>query len=131
MAFRLPSERVTLNIEDGPAVEVEKVATDLVYQQAVGLTSAVFGDGGIKALADLYSLFVNEGQPTWEIIDHRGPVPATLGGMLRLPTKLALDIALEWAGTYIEKSTAVDEIIPPSPLRDLLNDDLKRKRKAA
>jgi hypothetical protein len=135
MAYRLPSERVTLNIEDGPTVEVEKVSADLIYQHAVGLLSACFGakDGkaSAAALTELYTFFVLEAQPTWEIVDHRGPVAATAAGMYRFPSKLGVDICLEWAGTYIEKATAVDELIPPSPLRDQLNAKLRAKRKAA
>ena len=134
MAYRLPSERVTLTIEDGPTVEVEKVHADLIYQHAVGLASAFLSakpDKQNEPLQALYAFFVGEAQPTWEITDHRGPVLPTAAGMLRLPVALGVDICLEWAGTYIEKETAVDKVIPPSPLRDQLNDALKKKRRAA
>lgn len=134
MAYRLPSERVSLAIEDGPTVEVEKVAGDLLYLHAVGLIEAVVraksGKQGEAAL-DLYRFFVDEAQPTFEIIDHRGPVTPTAEGMLRLPIRLALDMCIEWAGTYIDKETAVDAMIPPSPLRDELNKRLRAIRKAA
>ena len=135
MAYRLPSERVTLHIEDGPTVEVEKVSADLIYQHAVGLASACFAakdaNASTAALSDLYAFFVREAQPTWEILDHTGPIPPTAAGMYRLHSALGVDIALEWAGTFVPKSTAVDELIPPSPLRDQLNAKLRAKRKAA
>jgi hypothetical protein len=134
MAYRLPSERVTITIEDGPTVEVEKVSADLIYQRAVGLASAFFAAKPAAqpaALAELYGFFIAEAQPTWEIIDHRGPVLPTVAGMLRLPSAIGVDICLEWASTYIEKETAVDKMVPPSPLRDQLNATLRAKRKVA
>jgi hypothetical protein len=134
MAYRLPSERVELNIEDGPTVEVERVQADLIYQHAVGLTSACLEATTDKAraaaLSDLYPYFVGEAQPTWAIVDHRGAIPPTLAGIARLPFLLGMNIVIEWLGTHAEKSSAVDELIPPSPLRDKLNATLKAKRAA-
>ena len=133
MAYRLTSERVTLTIEDGPTVEVEKVHADLIYQHAVGLTSAFLSAKPEKQTAplqDLYSFFVKEAQPTWEIVDHRGPIAPSVEGMYRLPVTLGVSIVMEWAGTFIEKETAVDKLIPPSVLRDRLNTKLRTKRAA-
>ncbi len=134
MEYRLPSERVTIEIEDGPTLRVEKVHADLLYQHAVGLASAYLRAkpaAQMGALSALYSFFLAEAQPTWEIVDHRGPVLPNMDGMVRLPSALGVDICLEWAGTFIEKETAVDKMIPPSPLRDQLNAKLAAKRKAA
>jgi hypothetical protein len=135
MAYRLASERVPLDIEDGPTVEVERVAADLLYQHAMGLASAYLSAKSDKAkseaLLELYGFFVAEAQPTWEIIDHRGPIAPTVAGTMRLPAALGVDIVLEWLGTHTRKASAVDALVPPSALRDQLNAALREKRKAA
>lgn len=133
MAYRLPSERVSVTIEDGPTVEVERIGVELVFSAAVGLSSAFTAKRDTNHLRPLYRYFLAEAQPTWEILDHKGPVYPTVDGMLRMPLDLALGIVSGWLGTFIEQTTAVDEMIPAGPARDELNRRLKqaRKRKAA
>lgn len=131
MAYRLPSERVPIEIEDGPTVEVEKIGLELTFRTAVGLASAYLEARDIKTLRAAYRCFVYEAQPTWDIVDHHGPVPQTVAGMLRLPVPMGIAFIHAWASTFIEKASAVDEMIPPSPLRDELKRRLKQARKAA
>ena len=51
--------------------------------------------------------------------------------MLRLPVTLGAAMVDGWLETITPKATAVDALIPPSPLRDQLNAKLRAKRKAA
>jgi len=140
VAYRLPGGRVPLAFEDGQyvglQVEVEPLTAWAVYRYAVGLVAAFFAAdepaAEFAALRAVYEQFVTEGQPTWDIVDHRGPVPATAAGMLRLPLPLGLRIVELWSETFAPveaeaESTAVDEIYPTSPLRDQLNEVLARK----
>lgn len=136
MAYRLPSVRVPLAIEDGPTIEVERVGSLLVQQQAVGLSLAFYAAkpaGQIAALRAAYEFFVVEAQPTWEIVDHRGPVLPTVGGLLRLDPALGLAFIEAWCATLPvpeeEVPTAVDELIPPGPVRETLKRELRSKRK--
>jgi hypothetical protein len=133
MAYRLPAERVT--VEVGPTVEVESIGAWPIYHTAIGLISACTAATTEAATADalhrLYTFFVAEAMPTWEIIDHRGPILPTAEGMLRLPVnEVALAIIEAWAETFVPKPSAVDEMIPEGPLRDELNAGLRAAKKA-
>lgn len=135
MAYRVHGDRVALPIEDGPTVEVQPIGSWPIYWHAVGLTSAFLDAKGpaaeLEALMAAYGFFVREAQPTWEIVDHRGPVPATAEGMLRLPVlEIGIRMVDAWAETFLPKPTAVDAMIPEGPLRDELNAGLRRKAKA-
>ena len=145
MAYRLPGGRVPLVFDDGPfaglRVEVEPISSWSVYRYAVTSVAAFFAAPGpeaeFAALRVAFGLFVDEAQPTWEIVNHKGPVPPTEAGMLRLPLALGLALCEQWTDTYVgveeeeETETAVDEVYPPGGLRDQLNAVLARKRAEA
>lgn len=137
MAYRLASERVEVAIDDGPTVEVATIVAWPLMANAVrllGVFLAAQGQGAeLAVLLEMYRFFVSEAQPSWDIADHRGPIPPTADGMLRLPLPIAIGMVEGWIETFAaeDATTAVDELVPPSPLRDQLNDVLKRKRKAA
>lgn len=78
------------------------------------------------ALAAVYDRFAAEAQPTWDITDHRGPVPCTGRGMLRLPTQLGIQIVAGWAASLAvveQPASAVDAVVPAGPL----NREIKRR----
>lgn len=134
MATRLPSERVPIASEDLSA-EVTRCASWPLQQNAVRLWAAFLkatGAAELVALRECYEFFVAEAQPTWDLIDHRGPVPATVSGLLRLNHMHVLGLVAEWAGTLQTEppTTAADELLPEGPLRDEMNRQLKAKRKA-
>lgn len=135
MTFRLPSERVRIDIENGPSIEVERVAAWTLAWTALTLVSAFYAakrpEAEMAALRDVGAFFVAEAQPAWDIADHRGPIPATAAGYLRLPHELGLDMVRGWIETHHEKATAVDATVQPGPARDELNRRLKAARKAA
>jgi hypothetical protein len=142
VAYRLPGGRVELPIEgqlEGLRVEVEPIGAWAIYRAAVSLVALFFAADGpaaeFAALRDLNAFFVDEAQPTWDIVDHRGPVPATAQGMLRLPLALVLNLVNGWTDTLATEdekpATAVDAIVPPGDLRDQLNDALAKKRAEA
>jgi hypothetical protein len=128
VTYVLPSIRITLEL-DGPSVEVTEIIAEPIHALGVARAAAWAGAKGesaqLTALRELYELFAAEAQPTWDIADHRGPVPATSAGMLRLPIPLGLSIVSGWLDTITPKTTAVDELTPPGPLRDQLNRRLK------
>jgi len=133
VAYRLPSARAPVEIEDGPTVEVQSIGAWPIYRTAVGLVSAFLAAKPAAegvALRELYAFFVAEAQPTWAIVDHRGPILPTPDGMLRLPLPLALAIIDGWVSTFqpVPEATAVDAMIPPGALRDELNKGLRRKK---
>jgi hypothetical protein len=131
MAYRLHGERVTLALDDGPTIEVQPIASDTVYRTAVGLASAYFAATDPAALSAalerLATYFCMEAEPTWEMVDHRGTVPATPAGMLRMPDTIALTIMSDWAELFVAEppATAVDKLMPEGPLRDRLNRQLR------
>lgn len=132
MVYRLPSERVLLDVE-GPSVEVERIGAWPIHRTALSLMSAFMRatEPGpeLAALAELYPFFLGEAQPVWDIADHRGPVPVSVVGMYRLPIPLALRIVDGWLETFEpDKPSAVDAVIPPGPVRDALNKGLRAKR---
>ena len=134
--YRLPGGRRTLRILEGPYTGAECVVQDIgadsIRYTATGLVAAFFAAEGWKAERDpltaLYDLFAREGQPTWSIADHRGVIPPTGAGMMRLPIALALEFIDQWVAP---PSTAVDEIFPPGPLRDELNRELRTVEEGA
>lgn len=131
MAYRLPGGRSSVTPAEGCTVEVQDIAAWPIYQTAVGLASAFYAAtdpaAEFGALSDLYGYFCLEAQPTWQIVDHRGVVPATPAGMLRLPIELALGMVSEWAEAFVAEppETAVDKLVPPGPMRDRLNKQLR------
>ena len=134
MAYRLATERTSVTVEDGPTVEVQPIGAWPLYRTAVGLVSAFLAakpEAESAALRELYAFFVAEGQPTWEIVDHRGPIPPTPDGMLRLPLPVAFGMIDGWTSAYVPKPTAVDAMVPEGPLRDELNAGLRKARKKA
>lgn len=135
MAKRLPTERVPIASEDLTA-EVTRCASWAIQQNAVRLWTAFMratGPTELTTLLAFYETFVAEAQPTWDWLDHRGAVPPTAAGLLRVNRVQACGLILEWTQTLQEvpPSTAVDELVPEGPLRDELNRQLKAKRKAA
>lgn len=135
MAYVLAPDRVTIEIEDGPAVEVGPI---LAYP-VVLTTRALFDKyaaarepaAEMAALRDLYEYVVAEAQPTWQLLDHKGVVPPTASGMMRLPLPIAFALIREWLDTAREKATAADAMLPDGPAKDTINLALRRKRKAA
>ena len=141
MAYRIPGGRVTLDL-DGPSVEVEQLASPtvgfLARAELAAFLEAKDEASRITALRPICERFVTEAQPTWEIVDHRGPILPTVAGMLRLdPLKLALPMVMAWIETLTveeeQPATAVDALIPPGPLNASLNEQLAaaKRRKAA
>ncbi len=133
MATRLLPERVPITSEDLSA-EVTRCASWPIQQNAIRLWAAFHRATGaveLPALRDLYEFFVDEAQPTWDILDHRGPVPPTVAGLLRLNHLHVAGLIVEWAQTLrvVPESTAVDELIPAGPLHDELNRQLRARRK--
>lgn len=133
MAYRLPSERVPLAL-NGPSVEVERIASWAIRQYAAALATAFYAADGpaaeYSALEKMYGLFMVEAQPTWDIVDHRGPVPVTPAGMMRLPLPLAFEVYEQWSATFEgiaeeKPATAVDALVAPGALRDELNARLR------
>lgn len=136
MAYRLPGGRVTLAFEEGQyaglSIEVEPIASWAIYRHALALVAAFFAATEARvenaALRAAYEHFVGEAQPTWSIVDHRGPIQPTTEGLLRLPLPLGLRLVELWSETFIpaeQPETAVDELIPPGPLRDEMNARLR------
>ena len=123
MTYRLAEERV----------EVTPIVAWAVAFRASELAAAYYtataGKPELAALEALYGHFLIEAQPQWDIVDHRGPVLPTTGGMLRLPVDLALGLVNEWVATITPKASAVDAVLPPGPLRDDLNAQLRAIRK--
>jgi len=131
VAYRLPGERQPLDL-DGPSVEVEPCRAYALWQLGMARYAAVEqaepGPTQLVALQRLYEYVVPEAQPTWDILDHQGPVPTTVNGMLRLPLDIALPICLGWLATFGQEEqsdSAVDALIPPGKLREALKGDLR------
>jgi hypothetical protein len=131
VAYRIATERTSITVEDGPTAEVQPIGAWPIYRTAVGLVAAFYAappTGEITALRELYAFFVAEGQPTWEIVDHHGPVFPTPEGMLRLPLPVAFGLIDGWTSLFVPKPTAVDAMVPEGPLRDELNAGLRKRK---
>lgn len=132
MASQLHAERVPVTLDD---LTIE-VAPILAWPIAFSVSrliavyeAATEGSAEVVALRDLYGTFLEEAQPTWDLIDHRGPIAPTLAGMWRLPLPVALGLIGAWLTTITPPSTAVDEMVPPGPLRESLNTELRKSRR--
>lgn len=115
------------------SAEVYRCASWPIQQGAVRLWAAFLratGAAELPALVAFYECFLAEAQPTWDLIDHRGPIEPNAGGMLRLNHIEAAALILELAQTLEDKPSAVDEMVPDGPLRDELNRQLRSKRRA-
>ena len=132
MAYRLPTDRVQVTSGD-LTIEVSSVVAWPIAHTTTALVGAFYrakpGDAEMAALRDLYAYFVLEAQPSWDIVDHRGTVPATAAGLLRLPVETALGLIGEWIGTLIPEPTVADEVLPDGPVRDEVNAALKAARR--
>lgn len=131
MAYRLPGSRHQLDL-DGPSVEVEPCLSWAIQHIGIGLYRALDtaeeANAHLAALQNLGRLVLAEAMPTWDIMDHHGPVPATEAGWLRIPDLLAQQIAVGWLNTYTaeQPSSAVDALIPEGPMRN----EIKRRLRA-
>ena len=103
--YRLPDNALTLVLDEPPyaGAEIEvRLGVGLgVYARArtwLGRfrDAEAGGDEEQAAIEAVYSLFVDEALLAWNLIDHRGPVPPTTEGMLRLPLLLGLEIVSTW-----------------------------------
>lgn len=132
MAYVLPGSRVLLDL-DGPSVEVDQVLSETIHLLGIVRLGKLLGsrtpEAKIAAKTELYELVAQEARPTWDIIDHRGPVPPTSTGMLRLPDEIGLVIVTGWLDTLPvpeeAKGTAVDAVVPPGKVRNELNRRLR------
>ena len=131
MAYRLPGKRVALDL-DGPSVEVEPIHAWAIQLVGTNLWQA-FEDAAtpqaeLNALGAIGRFLVAEAQPVWDIVDHRGPIPVSETGMLRLPHTLLLEIHAAWLATFSaeQPASAVDALIPPGPARN----EVKRRLRA-
>jgi hypothetical protein len=127
-------ERVPITSEE-LSCEVNRCASWPIQQSAVRLAAAFLratGAAELPALSAVYEFFVGEAQPTWDWSDHRGPIPPTAGGLLRVNHLHVLGLVAEWAQTLemVPTPSAVDELLPEGPLRDELNRQLRAKKKA-
>lgn len=131
MAYRL-TERVPVTADD-LTIEVTSVVAWPIAQTTAALIEAYNrakpGDPELAALRDLYAFWILEAQPAWGIEDHRGTVPATAAGMLRLPLPLVFGLISGWLETLIPPSTAADEVLPEGEVRDEVNAALKAARR--
>lgn len=147
--WRVPNERVVLDL-DGPSVEVAPIRSWAIQFEALALASvfqrASSPEEEYPALKTAYEYFIAEGQPQWDIVDHRGAVPVTARGMLRLPDALASEIVNQWLATFEAKAehpeieglhvvesdapSAVDALIPPGPLQTAVKRRLRRAKAA-
>lgn len=135
MTFDLTGERVEITVEDGPTISVGPILAWPIYYLAVSRSQAYLDAkdpaAELAALTSLYELFVNEAQPSWDIRDHKGRIPCTAAGMLRLPLSVSIPAIQEWVATAVPKPSAVDATVPPGPVRDALNAGLRAaKRKS-
>lgn len=141
--WRIPGERVPLDL-DGPTVEVERLTAWPLQFECLALLGRFMAaekpEAEYAALGDLFSRFVLEAQPSWDIVDHRGAVPNTARGMMRLPTDLALPMVQLWLETLTaaaeepeaaQPPTAVDAIVPEGPLNREIKRRLRSVRAAA
>lgn len=134
MAYLFAPERITIEIEDGPTVEVGPLSSWALFMVAASKVDAyakATGAAELVALRDLYEFFVAEAQPTFEVIGPRGVILPNVEGLLRLPLPITMRMISGWIDTGIEKTTAADEILPEGPVRDAINLELRRKRRKA
>lgn len=132
MAYVLHGERAPLTVDD-LTIEVAPIVADPVYVAAIGLVVTALTakpDAVQQARRDAYGFFVAEAQPTWAIVDHRGSIPATANGMLRLPDALAFRLIEAWTDLFTAEppATAADAVLPPGPVRDAVNAKLRKTR---
>lgn len=131
-------ERVLVSITEGEfsgaEATVDKILGWPVFAVAVRKMTAFQEAEGpaaeMAALTSLYEFFEAEARPVWNLEDGRGPVAPTSAGMARVPVKVVGALYDLWVETFPRPApSAVDEVIPPGPLRDELNAGLKAARK--
>lgn len=137
MTYRLPGERVTLDTDGDVTVEPIRswVIQHLGLRRYGAFQSAAAGDAEAVALNAMGEYLMAEAQPAWDITDHRGAIPATASGYLRLPLALQQGIYLGWLETLIvpqeEHASAVDALVPPGKFRTAIKRELRSVKKAA
>jgi hypothetical protein len=136
VSYRLDSTRLTLDL-GGPTVEVERLAAPTLRVLAMAAVQRVMDAktdaDQASALFALGQRLADEAQPVWDILDHRGAVPPTAAGFIRLPVDLALSIAVGWLEESAKPlpSSAVDALVEPGPLNTALKRKLAAKRREA
>lgn len=130
--WQVPGERITLDL-DGPSVEVERLRSWPVQYQVLALAAAFNAANTpateYAALVPLFERFVYEAQPSWSIADHRGAIPATAAGMMRLPLPLGVAMVTQWLESLpvpAAQPSAVDGARLPEPVKR----EIKRRLQA-
>lgn len=103
--------RARLVIDDGPFAGVEAECDAItgwpVYAATLALVAAYShaeGEALIGPIKKLYEFVEPNARLTWNLVDPRGPVPPTVGGMLRLPVPLMFQLIDLWTETYAEST---------------------------
>lgn len=99
--YRL-GQRVRLTLPEPYAeasVEVDSIVSEVIALRVVTSASAFLAsdtDGEDAAMLALARLVIDEARPSWDFVDGRGPIPATVAGLRRLPVALTLAIVEAW-----------------------------------
>jgi hypothetical protein len=121
--------RVTLEIEDGPyagvTCDVDAIDSDavlfIVVSLANGYGEAEGAAAQVAALRSLFGYFEGIGRPVWNLVDPKGPVPATESGMLTVRVALMLRLLNLWTDTYLPEPE-------PDPVAEKRDDIVKREK---
>lgn len=123
--YRL-GERIRLDLPEpyaGATVEVDTIVSRVIASRAVALASAFLDAEGadeVVTMVAMFELFIAEARPTWDLVDHRGPIPATPVGMGRLPTPLFMSMVDLWTDTVepVRDEAGPDGGMPVAMLSD-------------
>lgn len=101
--FRLPETTAELALSgsefDGAEVVVRLSVPVATWE--VILRLATTEGSTLEEVREMQQLFADEGLVSWNLADHKGPLPADIEGIRRLPPNVLGTIFGEWAGAIV------------------------------
>ena len=101
--YKIPEATATLVIDDGPytgaEIEVRMTLSPAVYfgiRQWLAQATGEEIEPTIEATKEMATIFAEHGLISWNLADGRGPVPATVTGLLSLDFRFLANIIASW-----------------------------------
>lgn len=101
--------RVSLTVDEGTyagascdvdTIDSQPLRQLVAFRVNALLAAAPGSPDELAALQSLYAFVEAHARPVWNLVNAKGPVPATAGGMLLVPVPLLLAFVDQWADTF-------------------------------
>jgi len=106
MTFVIPAKEIVLQFEG------EYEGAEVVCRGSVGIGTFLQFSDIEENVEEAFRKFAEDILVSWNLEDHKGNIPATPDGMMRVPPGLATAILTEWSGAVSAPQNGSGETLP-------------------